>query len=307
MKTSTHFLPVFFTASAAVVWPAAAQVNAPPAAAPHATLHAEAQLAPAAHHQGQPYLGVVTERISDDLRHQLHHVKPGAGLIIRELLPHSPAAQTNLEMLDILLQWNDQVLVHPAQLQVLVASAKPGDQVTLEFLHQGTLSQAQITLVARPEHSPRTLPNPHPQQHTEVQPPAQAQLGLPPAILGALQNPELMKQAAAAIAQSGVDPAMIAGALEGLDLKNIDLGALAKEALGAHQIVIVMPDGKRHEIPLAETLKDSANLEQIIKNLDLSKLDPAALLGSKILLLNPDGSTLQELAPAELLKHFAKP
>jgi hypothetical protein len=121
--------------------------------------------------------------------------------------------------------------------------------------------------------------------------------------MGMLQNPEFMKQAADAIAQSGVDPAMIAGALEGLDLKNIDIAALAKEALGNSKIVLILPDGQRREIPLAESLKDGAKLDQIAKNLELDKLDPAALLGSKIQILNPDGTTLKEFSPAELMKN----
>lgn len=317
MKTSTNFLPALLAATAAVAWPTTshAQVFTPPAA-PHATLHAEASPAPAAHHPGAPFLGVVTERISEELRHQLPNLKPGVGLIVRELVAHSPAAQMNVEECDILLQWNDQLLVHPAQLQVLVASAQPGDQVTMEFLHRGIWTKSQITLAARPGHHPQ--PQPSPQTHRTVQPahplvlpPAQAQVqptphaappALPPALLGALQDPEFMKQAAAAIAQSGIDPAMIAGALEGLDLKHIDLGALAKEAVGASKIVIISPDGKRQELPLAGALKDGAKLDQIIKNLDLGKIDPTALLGSKILVLAPDGSTLKEFSPAELLK-----
>lgn len=318
MKMSTRFLPVLFAATA-VAWPTPshAQVFTPPAA-PHATLHAEASPAPAAHRPGAPFLGVVTERISEDLRHQLPNLKPGVGLIVREIAAHSPAARTNVEEFDILLQWNDQLLVHPAQLQVLVASAKPGDQVALEYLHRGVWTKNQITLAARPGHHPQPMPNIHPQAHSPAQPthprdlpPAQAQVQpaphaaqptLPPALLGALQDPEFMKQAAAAIAQSGIDPAMIAGALEGLDLKHIDLGALAKEAVGASKIVIISPDGKRQELPLAGALKDGAKLDQIIKNLDLGKIDPTALLGSKILVLAPDGSTLKEFSPAELLK-----
>ena len=293
MNTTAKLFPAIIAATFGVTWPAAGQVFTPPQPP-----QAEASPAAQSHLPVEAFLGVVTDRISDELRHQFPSIKPGAGLVIRELAPASPAAQCNLERFDVLLQWNDQLLVHPAQLQVLVARAKPGEQVNLALLHQGTVTQRQITLAPRPAHLP--IQPQAAQPPTPPQPPA---AGLPPGLMGMLQNPEFMKQAADAIAQSGVDPAMIAGALEGLDLKNIDIAALAKEALGNSKIVLILPDGQRREIPLAESLKDGAKLDQIAKNLELDKLDPAALLGSKIQILNPDGTTLKEFSPAELMKN----
>ena len=298
MKPATNRLSIFLCAAAAAVWPAASQAQSPPAA-PHATFHAEATPAPAtpppheaapapvapAASEAHPYLGVVTERISDDLRHQFPHIQPGAGLIVRELMLHSPAAEAKLERLDILLRWNDQLLVHPGQLQVLVASAKPGDQVTLEVLHQGTFAKAQVTLAADPGH--------HLQGQRQPQNPA------PPA---GLLSPELIQQAAAALAQSGIDPAAIAGAMQGLDLKQLNLEDLAPEALRATKILVITPDGAQQEISLAEALKDGVSIDQIMKKLDLGKIDPIVLLGSKIVVVKPDGSR-QELSVAEFLKN----
>jgi hypothetical protein len=288
MKATPAALSVLLAATAAIAWPTAVLAQAPADTVPAAATPAPPAPAAAA----EPFLGVVTERISDEVRHQLPMIKPGAGLIIREVMAPSPAALTNLAELDILLHWNDQMLVHPAQLQVLVASSKPGDQVNLEYLHQGALTTARVTLAARPPQLSTTRPAP-------TAPPASP---LSAMLTDALQNPDVMKQAAAALAQSGIDPAMIAGVLEGLDLKQLNLEALAPEALRASKIVIITPDGKRQEITLADTLKDGAGLDQILKQFDPGKTDPLALLGSKILLIKPDGSE-QEISPADLLKN----
>jgi hypothetical protein len=287
MKATPAILPVLLAATAAIAWPTAARAQAPAGTVP-----AEATPPAPTAAAVEPFLGVVTERISDEVRHQLPMIKPGAGLIVREVMAHSPAALTNLAELDILLHWNDQMLVHPAQLQVLVASAKPGDQISLEFLHQGTLTTARVTLGARPQQPSAASPAPAGQPAS----PLSAML------TEALQNPEVMKQAAAALAQSGIDPAMLAGALEGLDLKQLNLEALAPEALRASKLVIITPDGKRQEITLADILKNGAGLDQILKQLDPGKTDPLALLGSRILVVKPDGSQ-QEISPAELLKN----
>ena len=281
MKIAATRLPALIFASSAAAWPAASLAQTPPT-----TFHAEAA-APAVA-DVQPYLGVITERISDDLRHQFPHIQPGAGLIVRELMPHSPAAEANVTKLDILVRWNDQLLVHPGQLQVLVASAKPGDQVTLEFLHQGTMAKAQATLAARPAH---LLPS---QEQPQSPPPATAQAGL--------LSPELIQQAAAAMAKSGIDPAAIAGALQGVDLTQINLGALAPEVLRASKILILAPDGTQQEISLAETFKDGATIDQIMQKLQAAKIDPVTLLGSKIIVIKPDGSR-EEIVPADLLKN----
>ena len=59
---------------------------------------------------------------------------------------------------------------------------------------------------------------------------------------------------------AGGHPAAIAGTRQGLDLKQLNLEALAPEALRAAKILIIAPDGTQQEISLAEALKDGAFL-----------------------------------------------
>jgi hypothetical protein len=234
-----------------------------------------------------PQLGVVVERISDELRYQLPAIKPGAGLIVRELIPDGPAARAHVEKMDILLMWNDQMLVHPAQLQVLVQSSHPGAQVDLEFLHHGTLTKVQLVLAERAEPAPKDADHHH-QRGTSS--------ATPEAMLGELLGNNLIQQATAALAESGIDPNAVAGLLKGVDLGKLDPAAL----LGC-KAMLIGPEGSRKEIDLNAVLKSNGNLGELIKGLDLGKIDPASLLASKILLVGPDGSQ-KEINLADLMK-----
>ena len=314
MITTIRFITPLLCLSAAAITPLAAQ--------DHPRLPTASHAAPAA----RPLFGVVTERISDELRHQLPRLHPGAGLIVREVVPGSPADQAGVETLDILLHWNHQMLVLPEQLQILVASAKPGDPASFEFLHRGVITRATVTLAPRPE-------QPH-----------RRQLAPPTACHHPRLSPDLMKHATAILGQSGIDPdaigqAMtglklehidpnaIVGALDGLKLEDIDskaveralegidLGAIAKALEGfntpgpvpasptpASKIVLIAPDGTRTEIPLDKALRPGGGPADALNGIDFSKLDPVTILSGKILLIQPDG-TEQQINPRDLLKN----
>lgn len=258
---------------------------------------------------GTPFLGVIAERVSDELRHQLPALQSGSGLIVREVMPESPAATANIRKLDILHRWNDQLLVHPAQLRILVENSKPGDQVTLGFIQQGKSVEARIELKQRPALPPGV-------HHGQAAPPL---VGMPQL------SPELLGQAARMLGESGIDPKALNGIVRGLDLKGIDPAAINQalkgidfnelaKAFGGIQpappeqpamptkVIIVAPDGTRTELPLADALKPGASPADVLSKIDLSKLDPAAILAGKVLIVRPDG-TEQALNPADLLKN----
>ncbi|MCX6876983.1 MAG: PDZ domain-containing protein [Verrucomicrobia bacterium] len=302
MKPNAKLLTTLLSAAWLAAWPTLAQnPPAPPADGPLASVHIDIDATPARMHgkaapEGRTatagkatMLGVVVERISEDLRYQLPLIKPGAGLIVRELVKDGPAAQANLAMMDILLRWNDQLLVHPAQLQVLVQSSKPGDKVDLEYLHQGTLTKAQITLAEM------TAPPATGSKHFK--------LGgfdiTPDLTLGALQGTDILKAALNAVGKSDLDPEVIGGVL-----KSLDLGKLDPSPLVDSKVVFIMPDGTRKEISLGEVLKANGNLGDLLKNLDLGKLDPAALLTGKVMLVGPDGHS-REINLSDVLKSSA--
>ncbi len=90
------------------------------------------------------FLGVQTEPLGSTLSTQLGVAK-GTGLVVVSVVPES-AAMGVLQEHDILLKFNDQVLVNMEQLSVLVRGNKKGDKVKLTYLRAGKENKASVTL-----------------------------------------------------------------------------------------------------------------------------------------------------------------
>lgn len=109
----------------------------------------------------KPWLGVSAEEISDELRAQLP-IAEGTGLIVRTVVPESPAAKAGLQKNDVLVKFDDQLLTNPQQLRTLVGTKKDGDSVRLTFLRRGRETTADATLALHaggdPADEPWSLP-----------------------------------------------------------------------------------------------------------------------------------------------------
>jgi membrane-associated protease RseP (regulator of RpoE activity) len=92
-----------------------------------------------------PWLGVSTEETSEALAAQLG-LEKGAGLTVNFVAPESPAAKAGLKKNDVLVQFEEQLLVHPAQLRKLVRSRKEGDTVHLTYYRGGKKQTASLTI-----------------------------------------------------------------------------------------------------------------------------------------------------------------
>jgi hypothetical protein len=75
---------------------------------------------------------------------------PGEGLVIEMVAPDSPAAQAGLQVDDVLVKIEDQKLVLPDQLAILLDGCQPGQLKKLEVLRDGKPVQVEATLAARP-------------------------------------------------------------------------------------------------------------------------------------------------------------
>ncbi len=82
------------------------------------------------------FLGVYTTRISPTLSAQLK-LPTGMGLTIRHIVPNSPAAEAGLKEHDILRKFENQILIHPQQLQVLIRTSDEGDSISFTILREG--------------------------------------------------------------------------------------------------------------------------------------------------------------------------
>jgi hypothetical protein len=91
------------------------------------------------------WLGISSREASEDLTSQLD-LHEGVGLVVTYVSPGSPAGKAGLKRYDVLTQFGDQELVHPAQLRKLVRVHKPGEEIKLVFYRNGKQQTASVTL-----------------------------------------------------------------------------------------------------------------------------------------------------------------
>jgi hypothetical protein len=79
------------------------------------------------------FLGVGVSAAPTVLREQLG-LPQGTGLVVDHVDPSSPAAAAGLKKNDVLQRLDDQILIEPRQLSVLLRMRKPGDEVKLQII-----------------------------------------------------------------------------------------------------------------------------------------------------------------------------
>jgi hypothetical protein len=90
------------------------------------------------------FLGVETGPVPAVVVAQLG-LAEGQGLVVNHVVPDSPAASA-LKQHDILLKFDDQILIEQRQLSVLVRGRKEGEEVTLTYLRGGKQATARVKL-----------------------------------------------------------------------------------------------------------------------------------------------------------------
>lgn len=93
-----------------------------------------------------PWLGIAMQEVEEVTRAQLSLAK-SEGVVISYVAPDSPAAKAGLQPNDILLRFEDQIVVEPSQLKKLIAMKKPGDEVKLAYLRKGTRQESNVKLI----------------------------------------------------------------------------------------------------------------------------------------------------------------
>ncbi|MEO6787501.1 MAG: PDZ domain-containing protein, partial [Chthoniobacteraceae bacterium] len=93
-----------------------------------------------------PWIGIAMEPLQEAVRAQFP-LAPGEGVVVSHVVPDNPAAKAGLEANDILLRFDDQILVEPSQLQKLIAMKKPGDSVKLTYMRKGERKETSVTLI----------------------------------------------------------------------------------------------------------------------------------------------------------------
>ena len=96
------------------------------------------------------YLGVHTSRLNKALSHQLG-LPGGVHLQVEQVAPGSPAEDAGLKLYDVLLKFDDQLLINPEQLKTLVRMRNPGERVSLSILRQSKPVTLSVELIEAPE------------------------------------------------------------------------------------------------------------------------------------------------------------
>lgn len=183
------------------------------------------------------YLGVGTSSPPEALQRQLQ-LKPGLGLVVEQVEPGSPAEQAGVKQFDVLQKLNDQLLVNPEQLLVLVRTFKAGDQVKLTVIREGKAQELTATLVERdvpPVRLSFTQPNVL-QVNTARETPEQLDLAEVLTMLPAPENPY--------VAAEG-DVLFLKGGEGGDGERRVEAVSVMIED-NVHRMLINTKDGKKH-------------------------------------------------------------
>ncbi|MGC4072124.1 MAG: PDZ domain-containing protein [Nibricoccus sp.] len=92
----------------------------------------------------ETFLGISTHSVDAALAAQME-LPPETGLVVVQIMPDSPAAGV-LKQLDLLTRFDDQILIEPRQLGVLVRSKKEGDEVKLTLFRAGKKQTVSVKL-----------------------------------------------------------------------------------------------------------------------------------------------------------------
>lgn len=109
---------------------------------------AQAQARQEAFAEHKAYLGVTVSPVDPALGAQLA-LPEGVGLVVEYVDPNSPAAKVGLKQHDVLHKLDEQLLINPAQIKVLVRLHEPGATVTLHLLRQAKAESVTVTLAGR--------------------------------------------------------------------------------------------------------------------------------------------------------------
>jgi hypothetical protein len=93
------------------------------------------------------FLGLATTQVSPELSDQLK-LPAGFGLIVQTVTAGMAADTAGIKKYDILTKLDDQQLIAPVQLETLIRSHQPGDEVKITLIHEGATSVVTAKLTS---------------------------------------------------------------------------------------------------------------------------------------------------------------
>jgi membrane-associated protease RseP (regulator of RpoE activity) len=96
-----------------------------------------------------PFIGLVTASLPDMVADHLN-IKPGTGVIVRTVMPNSPAAQSGLKSNDIILSINETAINNPEAFSAKIHELNIGEKLKLKTIQNGKPTEVEVTLGERP-------------------------------------------------------------------------------------------------------------------------------------------------------------
>lgn len=125
----------------------------PPAddAQPPAALQQDNAVKPAhpAQQENIPFIGLATASLPDMVADHLD-IQAGTGVIIRTVVPGSPAEKAGLAANDIILKIDGAEVGNPETVTTAIRDHQVGDRISLDLIHRGKPSKVEVTLTERP-------------------------------------------------------------------------------------------------------------------------------------------------------------
>jgi len=91
------------------------------------------------------WIGISTQPVDPSLREHLE-IAEGFGIQVVEVSPDSPAAQAGLRANDIIIRFEDQRLISPEHLSILVRAKTSGEKAPLSLIRKGKEETVEVTL-----------------------------------------------------------------------------------------------------------------------------------------------------------------
>ena len=180
------------------------------------------------------WLGVLIQNVTRDLAESFGMIKP-TGALVSEILPDSPAADSDLKPGDIIVGYDGKVLEKMADLPPLVGVTPIGKAVPLEVIRQGESIKVSVTIGELPgDGVPILASSPPPQENVMV-------LGMTVQDLSPEQKTTLQIDHGVIVTEVGPGPAQQAGVTRDDVIVQIQ-GKDVTDTQGLRDIVAELPD-----------------------------------------------------------------
>lgn len=103
------------------------------------------------------YIGLITAEVPDLLAAHIG-LKPGEGVLIRDLAPGGPAEKAGFRKFDVITRLGGKPVDSPEEFSRLIAANKPDEEVTIDLIQEGKASTKNVKLEIRPGRAEGNLP-----------------------------------------------------------------------------------------------------------------------------------------------------